>query len=242
MKTLTRITGIAFVVLATFPACADPGAKSEKQVVENKEQAQGVETGNAVSALFDFEEFKPGQLPTGWSQFYQGDGGTDWKVIDDNGNKVLAQLYSDNPNRHFNIAVDNKLIAKNMTLTARLKGVTGKHDQGGGFVWRFADKENYYVVRANPLEDNVVLYKVENGKRSDLPLLGKGRTYGVDVPPLGDGWNTLALVVRDDLFTVYLNEKELFKVQDDTFSHEGKVGFWTKADAVTFFDDFEIIK
>jgi len=64
----------------------------------------------------------------------------------------------------------------------------------------------------------------------------------VDVPPLGNAWNTLTLVVKDDLFTVYLNEKELFEVQDNTFSGEGKVGFWTKADAVTFFDDFEIKK
>ncbi len=190
----------------------------------------------------DFEEFALDQLPNSWSQFYQGSGGTDWKIVNDEGNKVMAQLYSDNPNSHFNIAVNDKIIAKDMTLTVRLKGVTGKHDQGGGFVWRFANKSNYYVVRANPLEDNVVLYKVENGKRTDLPLLGKGRTYGVDVPALGDGWNTLRLKVKGELFTVYLNDKELFKVQDSTFQGEGKVGFWTKADAVTYFDDFKIEK
>jgi hypothetical protein len=240
MKTLIRITTIAFVIFAAFSACGSPATESGKLAVENKEQLQGVETGDAVSTRFNFEEFKLGQLPAGWSQFYSGKGGTDWKIIDDNGNKVLAQMYSDNPNRHFNIAVNDNLLAKNMTLTTRLKGVTGNHDQGGGFVWRFINKENYYVVRANPLEDNVVLYKVENGERSDLPLVGKGRTYGADVPPLGDAWNTLTLVVKDDLFTVYLNEKEIFKVQDNTFSHEGKVGFWTKADAVTFFDDFKI--
>ena len=190
----------------------------------------------------DFEEFTLDQLPNSWSQYYQGSGGTDWKIVNDEGNRVMAQLYSDNPNSHFNIAVNDKIIAKDMTLTVRLKGVTGKHDQGGGFVWRFTDKSNYYVVRANPLEDNVVLYKVENGRRTDLPLLGKGRTYGVDVPALGDGWNTLKLKVKGELFTVYLNDKELFKVQDNTFTGEGKVGFWTKADAVTYFDDFKIEK
>jgi len=58
-----------------------------------------------------------------------------------------------------------------MTLSVRLKGVNGNHDQGGGFIWRFTDKDNYYVVRSNPLENNVVLYKVENGKRTDLPLI-----------------------------------------------------------------------
>jgi len=86
----------------------------------------------------------------------------------------------------------------------------------------------------------VVLYKVENGKRSDLPLIGKGKTYGVDVPKLGNDWNTLKLVVKEDIFTVFLNGKELFKVQDTIFPDAGKTGFWTKADAVTYFDDFEI--
>ena len=85
-----------------------------------------------------------------------------------------------------------------------------------------------------------MLYKVENGKRTDLPLIDKGRTYGVDVPPLGDTWHTMKLTVLDDLFTIYLDEKELFKVQDSTFPNPGKVGLWTKADAVTYFDDFKI--
>jgi len=114
-------------------------------------------------------------------------------------------------------------------------------DQGGGFVWRFIDADNYYVVRANPLEDNVVLYKVENGKRTDLPLIDKGKTYGVDVEPLGNGWNSLELKVSDDLFTVYLNKKQIFQVEDKTFPNAGKIGLWTKADAVTYFDDFEVI-
>jgi hypothetical protein len=96
-------------------------------------------------------------------------------------------------------------------------------------------------VRENPLEDNVVLYKVEKGVRTDLPLVGKGKTYGMDVPKLGHGWNTLELTVEDDLFTVYLNGKELYKVKDSTFTGKGKVGFWTKADAVSYFDDFEIL-
>jgi hypothetical protein len=190
--------------------------------------------------LLSFENELQGELPSGWSQFYTGQGSTDWKVFDDQGNKVLAQLYSDNPNGHFNIIVNDKISAKDMKLTVRLKGVTGNHDQGGGFVWRFTDKSNYYVVRANPLEDNVVLYKVENGKRTDLPLVGKGKTYGVDVPSLGTGWNTLKLLVKDDLFTVFLNGKKIFKVQDNSFTNAGKVGLWTKADAVTYFDDMKI--
>jgi len=192
------------------------------------------------SPEFDFENCIAGQLPEGWSQYFTGPGGTDWKVVDDHGNKVLGQLYSDNPNGHFNIIVNDGISMKNMTLSVRLKGVSGKHDQGGGFIWRFTDKDNYYVVRSNPLEDNMVLYKVENGKRTDLPLIDKGKTYGVDVPALGDSWHTMKLTVKDNLFTIYLDGTELFKVQDSTFPDAGKVGLWTKADAVTYFDDFVI--
>ncbi len=190
---------------------------------------------------FDFEDQSIGKLPTDWSQAYTGRGkNTDWKIIDDHGNKVLAQLSSDQPNYHFNIAVYTEVHLKNMELQVKMKGVEGKMDQGGGFVWRYLDKDNYYVVRANPLEDNVVLYKVKNGKRTDLAVLGQGRTYGVDVNPLGNNWNTLKLTVKDDLFTVFLNDMPIFKVQDSTFKNAGKIGLWTKADAVSYFDDFRI--
>ena len=113
-------------------------------------------------------------------------------------------------------------------------------DQGGGFVWRFINADNYYVVRANPLEDNIVLYKVENGKRTDLALVGKGRTYGADVEAIGNRWNNLKVRVKDNVFTVFFNKKEIFKVEDSTFKEAGSVGFWTKADAITMFEDFRI--
>ncbi len=196
---------------------------------------------NKTELKFAFENYKTGELPDEWTQCFTGRGETTkWEIVDDNGNKVLAQLSEDNPNYHFNVVVYNKLKTKNVNLKVKLKGVRGQMDRGGGFVWRFTDANNYYVVRANPLEDNVVLYKVVNGKRSDLPLMGKGRSYGMSVPRLGNDWNELALKVNGDLFTVYLNGKELFKVKDDTFTEAGKIGLWTKADAVTYFDDLEI--
>ncbi|MCB0497261.1 MAG: hypothetical protein KDC79_14065 [Cyclobacteriaceae bacterium] len=244
MNTISKIFMPAVTSVLMLVACGNSKPKlSEGQIKEINEQAQFPDSIKPSETLrFDFENYSANQLPDNWTQYYTGNGGTDWKVMDDNGNKVMAQLYSDNPNSHFNIVVNNNVTAKDMVLTTRLKGVNGNHDQGGGFVWRFTDKNNYYVVRANPLEDNVVLYKVENGKRTDLPIVDKGRTYGVDVPTLGNGWNNLKLVVKGDLFTVFLNGKELFKVQDETFTEAGKVGFWTKADAVTYFDDFEIEK
>jgi hypothetical protein len=107
-------------------------------------------------------------------------------------------------------------------------------------VWRYRDKDNYYIVRANALEGNVVLYKVENGKRTDLPLVGKGRTYGMKERVPSGEWGTLRVVARDNHFEVYYNGKKLYDVEDETFKDAGKIGLWTKADSVIYFDDLQI--
>ena len=229
------------LLIGTFAIISCNQAQTTKtESATQKETINVVETGN--DTIINFETSELNKLPNNWSQYFTGKTGEspNWQIIDDNGNKVLAQLTSDNPNYHFNDIVFDKIIAKNVELEVRMKGVKGSMDQGGGFIWRFTDADNYYVVRANPLEDNVVLYKVENGKRTDLPVHGKGRTYGVDVAKLGSGWNTLKLIVKDDLFVVYLNGNEIFKVQDSTFKNAGKVGLWTKADAQSYFDDFSV--
>lgn len=199
-----------------------------------------VSAQSGTDATFNFSKEEAGKLPADWTQYYTGSGSTDWKIVNDNGNNVLAQVYKKNPGGHFNIVVNEQIKATDVELSVRLKGVEGADDQGGGFVWRFIDKNNYYIVRANPLEDNVVLYIVKNGKRTDLPLIGKGKTYGMPVDKLGSGWNKLGLKVQGDIFTVSLNDKELFKVQDSTFPNSGKIGLWTKADAVTYFDDLKV--
>jgi hypothetical protein len=214
---------------------------TQEQIRQINEQAAFSDSAQPKQSWrFDFENFATKKLPPGWTQYFSGSGGTDWQVIVDNGNKVLAQLYSKNPGSHFNIVVNDSITAKDVILTTRLKGVNGKKDQGGGFVWRFLNKENYYVVRANPLENNVVLYKVENGDRTDLPLVDKGKTYGIEVDAMKNDWHTLKLIVKGNVFTVFMNDKELFKVQDNTFASAGKIGFWTKADAVSYFDDLEV--
>jgi hypothetical protein len=119
--------------------------------------------------------------------------------------------------------------------------VSGTVDQAAGIVWRYKDKDNYYIVRANARENNVVLYKVENGRRTDLPLKGEGRTYGKKETVPSGQWSTLRILVRGNLFEVYHNGKKLYEVEDDTFKDAGKVGLWTKADSVTYFDDLTIM-
>lgn len=190
--------------------------------------------------VWDFETDEAGRCPDGWSQHQWGAGTTRWAVQEGETGKVFGQLASENPNRHFNIAVYDRLRVKDVKLTVRLQARTGEHDQGGGLVWRYQDEGNHYIVRANPLEDNVVLYKMEKGVRTDLPLLGVGRTYGVKVRELGKTWHTLGLEASGDEFTVYLDGRELCRVLDQTHTEPGKIGLWTKADAVTWFDDLTV--
>jgi len=225
-------------------SCNQQTKESVKISVEKEMVVENAIPQNIISdTVFTFENYKLNKLPQHWSQYATGKKKeTEWKIVDDNGKRVLAQLSSNNPNYHFNVVVFDEIQAKNVELTVKMKGVEGSMDRGGGFVWRFTDANNYYVVRANPLEDNVVLYKVVDGRRTDLPLIGKGKTYGVDVDALGEGWNILKLKVINDLFSVYLNEKEIFQVRDNTFENAGKIGLWTKADAVTYFDEFEVRK
>ena len=196
--------------------------------------------------VIDFESDRTGQPPASFTFALTGGGKPGIWVVKkdeaspDRGN-VLAQTDADRTSYRFPLAVYNDVTAKDVDLSVRFRPVSGRGDQGAGLVWRYQDANNYYVVRANALEGNVVLYKVENGKRTDLPLKGSGRTYGkkADVPK--DKWSVLGLTARGNTFTVSLNGRGLYDVEDTTFTGAGKVGLWTKADSVIYFDDLTIV-
>jgi hypothetical protein len=126
-------------------------------------------------------------------------------------------------------------------VSVAFKTVEGSVDQAAGIVWRYQDQDNYYVVRANALENNVVLYKVERGVRSSIAPKGRpSRAYGVKHQIPKGQWNTLRVVFKNSLFKVFLNGEPIFEADDRTFSNPGKAGLWTKADSVTYFDDFSV--
>lgn len=153
---------------------------------------------------------------------------------------VLAQTDADPVSYRFPLCVYEGFTGKDVDVSVRYKPVSGKEDQAAGIVWRYQDQNNYYIARANANENNVVLYKVENGIRTDLPLVGKGRTYGTKARIPSGEWGTLRVVAAGNRFEVYSNGVKLFEVEDTTFPTAGKVGLWTKADSVTLFDDFVI--
>ncbi|MBI3857989.1 MAG: DUF1080 domain-containing protein [Planctomycetes bacterium] len=119
-----------------------------------------------------------------------------------------------------------------LDVTVRFRPLSGKEDASGGLIFRAKDSKNYYVVRANSLEDNFRLYTMTEGKRKQLA------TAKVDPPKLGE-WHTLRVVVKGSKIQASLDGKLHIDHDDQTYA-EGYVGLWTKADSVTEFDDLEI--
>jgi hypothetical protein len=193
-----------------------------------------------------FDSMPAGKAPSGFSAARTGRGASGtWVVREDetapSGTMVLGQTSSDPTSNRFLVCVYDGFSAADVDLSVRFRPLSGEVDQAAGLVWRYQDPDNYYVVRANALENNVVLYKVEDGKRSDLRPTGAWPfTYGKDANVPTGSWGALRVVARGLKFSVWLNGEHLFDVEDDTFHGTGRVGLWTKADSVTDFDSFEI--
>jgi len=199
----------------------------------------------AQTKTINFESDKAGDPPRGFTTALTGRGNPGvWVVMKDEDapskSNVLAQTDADTTGYRFPVCVYDGLNVKDADISVKIKAVSGKVDQGGGLVWRYKDKDNYYIVRANALENNVVLYRVLNGKREDLPLKGEGKTYGKKIKVPSGEWNTLRVTAQGNLFTVYFNGQQLYQVEDETFKDAGKIGLWTKADSVIQFDDLQV--
>lgn len=196
--------------------------------------------------VIDFESDKPGQAPAVLTFALTGNGRPGvWVVkkddlVPERGN-VLAQTDADRTSYRFPVAIYNDVTTKDVDISVRFRPISGRGDQGAGLVWRYQDANNYYLVRANALEGNVVLYKVEKGKRIDLPVKGSGRTYGKKANVPKNTWSQMGVTVRGSLFTVSLNGQGLYEVDDTTFTMPGKAGVWTKADSVIHFDDLTVV-
>lgn len=186
----------------------------------------------------DFDAAEIGRLPAGFSTALTGGGGpVSWAVAEDptapGGGKVLAQTSTDATSTRFPLCVYEPLKAKDVRLSVRFKAVSGTVDQAAGIIARFKDRDNYYIVRANALENNVRLYKVVRGQRRQFA--------GANMKVPAGTWHTLALELRGPHFSISFNGERLFEADDSTFREAGKVGLWTKADSVTFFADLHIV-
>jgi len=194
-----------------------------------------------TAATISFDDLPTQKAPAGWTITITGEGTPDWQVIADASAptppNILKQV-GETPKPSFPLCLKNDSSIKNGFVQMKFKAVSGKIDQAAGVVWRARDKNNYYVCRANALEDNVVLYKVQDGKRKSLEIVGRKGGYVVNENIAPGKWHTLRVEFAGGHAKVLFNGKLLFEVEDNAFAEAGQVGLWTKADSVTLFDDF----
>jgi hypothetical protein len=155
----------------------------------------------------------------------------EWSIVRDDAIQALAQTSTDSTDDRFPLAIYRPFSGRNVYVSIRFMPVSGKIDQAGGVVVRFKSAGNYYVARANALENNVRFYRVVAGKRQMIA--------GVDAIVSSQTWHTLGIAARDDRFIILFDGRELFGATDGTFS-SGRVGLWTKADSVTWFESIKI--
>jgi hypothetical protein len=186
--------------------------------------------------MIAIDRMTPGSPPAGFSFARTGRGGEgEWSVVEDptsSTGRAIEQSSADRTDYRFPLAIPDSFSAADVAVELRFKAVGGRIDQAGGIAVRLEDADNYYVARANALEDNVRFYRVVNGRREQLE--------GANMKVTANDWHTLGLRAEGERFTVSYDGKALFSVTDKTFTEAGGVALWTKADSVTRFDQVRI--
>lgn len=188
------------------------------------------------ATMIALDKMSIGAMPENFSAARTGQGGpSQWIVASDPSaaaGRAIEQTSTDRTDYRFPLAIYESASALNVEVSVRFKAVAGRIDQAGGIALRLRDADNYYVVRANALEDNVRFYRVVKGRREQLD----GRNLKVR----GNEWHVLGLRAEGDRFTVSYDGKVLYTAKDATFASAGKVALWTKSDSVTRFDQLTI--
>jgi hypothetical protein len=199
-----------------------------------KQSCVAVATIFAATASYaetiNFDRDSPGSLPMAWEQGVTGRGAAKWTVEQDESAPSKPNVLRQSGVGAFPWAVRRGSSIKDGFVEVRFRALAGKEDQAGGVVWRWKDGENYYVARANALENNVSLYYTQAGKRITIKY--------VDAPVPPKVWHSLRVEFSARRISVALNGKTYIDLQDDHIKGAGAVGLWTKADSVTTFDDF----
>ena len=196
-----------------------------------------LEVNDMSNHAVSFESAQAGITPEGWTATLTGSGNPKWTVENDDTAPSKLKVVKQSGRATYPLLLKDDTNIKDGFIEVKFKAIAGSEDRAAGVVWRAKDAKNYYVARANALEDNFVLYKTVNGVRSALDIVGRKGGYGVSVPVPANTWHSLRIDFKGARFTASFNGKQLFEVEDSTFPDAGKVGLWTKADSVTLFDE-----
>jgi hypothetical protein len=220
---------------ATAPAASEPPTRpAQSTPAEPKLAAIDSPPATAPSYSWSFDDGALDTAPQGFSFARTGSGRQGrWLVRAEpsapSPPNVLAQLDDDKTSFRFPLAVANQPRLVDVRVSARCKMISGRVDQACGLVARYRDESNYFVTRANALENNIRLYTVRDGKRDELA------SWSGTVTP--HAWHEYRLELRGDHLEVFWDGQKVLDHHDSTFPDAGQVGVWTKADSVTYFDD-----
>jgi len=187
-------------------------------------------TPTALAETVNFDDATSGAAPPGWTATKTGKGEAKWTIEKDDTAPSKPNVLKQSGEATYPVCLKNGTSLKDGFVEVKFKPIAGKEDQAGGLVWRARDSDNYYIARANALEDNVTIYHTIKGKRTE-----KKRT---NTKVASNQWHTLRANFCGDHFTVTFDGKKAIEWDDQTFTEAGMVGVWTKADSVTLFDDF----
>ena len=185
---------------------------------------------SAQGESVNFDKYTAGALPAEWNAGVTGRGAARWAVETDASAPSKPNVLRQSGKGDFPWCVKRSVALADGFVEVKFKALGGREDQAGGVVWRWKDGDNYYVARANALENNVSLYYTENGRRRTIQY--------VDAPVAGNVWHVLRAEFQGTKIRVLLNGKTAISVDDAHIKGPGAVGVWTKADSVTAFDDF----
>jgi len=231
------------------PAAQNPAEKPDAD--EGEEGEEGPATPAVAAAeqpapqqtagkqfVYNFDGDTLGQLPAKFHSAKTGGSATEkWIVSADptapSKPNVVTQTSTDQTDYRFPLLISDEGSFKDLDLRVKFKADSGNIDRAGGLVFRLKDPNNYYIVRANALENNYRLYHVVNGRRSQFA--------GANLKVTSGEWHELRVEAVGNKITCYYDGSQKIEATDDTFKDPGKVGLWTKADSVTSFDDLKVV-
>ena len=217
-----QIIGIPMIMLIALVGLPLVQVKAENSDTSKSWNFDAVPVGSFT------EEFQIGTM-------YDGRPAGDWKVVEaedaPSPTHALAQLMNKGAEHAYKVVLAKDIQAADLDLQVSFFAIAGKGDMGGGLIWRATDDRNYYLTRANPLEQNIRVYHVIKGIRK--MLLNHDQT--IDVKK----WHRLRVKTEGCRIQVFYDAQLVFDLCDRTFT-AGRVGLWTKSDAVTYFDNLEL--
>jgi hypothetical protein len=186
--------------------------------------------GESASETVNFDQAETGKPPAGWTAGQTGSGQARWAVVSDDTAPSKPNVLKQSGQATYPVCIKDIPSIKDGFVEVKFKPISGREDQAGGLVWRAKDLNNYYIARANALENNVTIYHTINGRRTEKKRMR--------MQVASNQWHTVRVDFQGTHFMVTFDGQKAIAWDDDTFKDAGRIGVWTKADSVTLFDDF----